>query len=246
MADSAHMPSPNSRPISATTDARERARGGHAAHRRHHRRVHRGRQSRARKAAGPRQTLATNWGGASGATLFGLGARARPDLGGAAQWLAGAGAGDGRQARLVPCPARLDRDAGCAGSRPRRAGATLDEASIATVVGYEVMIRLGFVGGDRVSWRAAITPVRCSAPSAVRPRSAVSSAPRRRRSSMRWASAAPSPPASRNLRAPAQPRKSCMAAGAHMPACWRSIWPWPASPAPRACSRANSASSRRI
>jgi 2-methylcitrate dehydratase PrpD len=88
------------------------------------------------------------WGGPDGATLLGLGGTARPEL---------AAMLNGSLAQAL----EMDDKHGSSLARPgstvvpavlaagEASGASLRAAIDATVVGYEVMIRLGFVGGDR-------------------------------------------------------------------------------------------------
>jgi 2-methylcitrate dehydratase PrpD len=92
--------------------------------------------------------LGRSWGDATGARLLGLGRRARPEL---AALLNGALAQalemDDKHGSSLARPGSTVVPAVLAAAEAR--GATLAEAIDATVVGYEVMIRLGFVGGDR-------------------------------------------------------------------------------------------------
>ena len=93
--------------------------------------------------------LAAQWGGASdGAGLYGLKGKARPEL---------AALLNGSMAQAL----EMDDKHGSSLARPgstvipavlaatEAGGASIQDAIDATVVGYEVMIRLGFVGGDR-------------------------------------------------------------------------------------------------
>ncbi|AOH82877.1 hypothetical protein AWL63_01665 [Sphingomonas panacis] len=94
------------------------------------------------------QKLAKVWRGGEGATLFGLNAKARPEL---------AALLNGSLAQAL----EMDDKHGSSLARPGSTvvpavlafgeahGATLADVIDATVVGYEVMIRLGFVAGDR-------------------------------------------------------------------------------------------------
>lgn len=92
--------------------------------------------------------LAGAWGAGTGASLFGLDARSRPELAALVNGsLAQALEMDDKHGSSLARPGSTVVPAVLAAAEAR--GATLAEAIDATVVGYEVMIRLGFVGGDR-------------------------------------------------------------------------------------------------
>lgn len=92
--------------------------------------------------------LAEQWGGDRGASLFGLDTTARPELAALVNGaLAQALEMDDKHGSSLARPGSTIVPAVLAAAEAR--GATLAEAIDATVVGYEIMIRLGFVGGDR-------------------------------------------------------------------------------------------------
>ncbi|HVY86959.1 MAG TPA: MmgE/PrpD family protein [Caulobacterales bacterium] len=92
--------------------------------------------------------LAKQWGAGEGASLYGLEGKARPEL---AALLNGSMAQalemDDKHGSSMARPGSTVIPAALAAAEAR--GATIADAIDATVVGYEVMIRLGFVGGDR-------------------------------------------------------------------------------------------------
>jgi 2-methylcitrate dehydratase PrpD len=88
------------------------------------------------------------WGAPTGATLLGLGGCARPELAAMLNGsLAQALEMDDKHGSSLARPGSTVIPAVLAAAEA--SGATLREAIDATVIGYEVMIRLGFVGGDR-------------------------------------------------------------------------------------------------
>lgn len=88
------------------------------------------------------------WPSSEGATLFGLDAKARPELAALLNgMLAQALEMDDKHGYSLARPGSTVVPAVLAVAEAR--GATLAEAVDATVVGYEVMIRLGFVAGER-------------------------------------------------------------------------------------------------
>jgi 2-methylcitrate dehydratase PrpD len=88
------------------------------------------------------------WRAGEGATLFGLAARARPELAALLNGsLAQALEMDDKHGYSLARPGSTVVPAVLAVAEAR--GASLADAIDATVVGYEVMIRLGFVAGDR-------------------------------------------------------------------------------------------------
>ncbi len=92
--------------------------------------------------------LVGDWGAPTGATLLGLGASARPELAALVNGsLAQALEMDDKHGSSLARPGSTVVPAVLAAGEAR--GSTLAEAIDATVVGYEVMIRLGFVGGER-------------------------------------------------------------------------------------------------
>lgn len=97
-------------------------------------------------------TLVGEWGAASNASgtasLFGFGARARPELAALVNGsLAQALEMDDKHGSSLARPGSTVVPAVLAAAEAK--GSTLAATIDATVVGYEVMIRLGFVGGDR-------------------------------------------------------------------------------------------------
>jgi 2-methylcitrate dehydratase PrpD len=95
------------------------------------------------------QALAKTWGGGSSdATLFGVGGRARADLAALLNGsLAQALEMDDKHGSSLARPGSTVTPAVLAAGEAR--GASLAEMVTAVTAGYEVMIRLGFVGGDR-------------------------------------------------------------------------------------------------
>ena len=94
------------------------------------------------------QALARGWGGSSGATLFGVGGQARPELAALLNGsLAQALEMDDKHGSSLARPGSTVTPAVLAAGEAR--GASLKEMIAAVTAGYEVMIRLGFVGGDR-------------------------------------------------------------------------------------------------
>lgn len=92
--------------------------------------------------------LQAKWGDASGASLLGLGTKARPEL--AALFNGSLGQAlemDDKHGSSLARPGSTVIPAVIAATEA--AGASLAEAIDATVVGYEIMIRLGFVAGPR-------------------------------------------------------------------------------------------------
>lgn len=94
------------------------------------------------------QALARKWGGATGASLYGLGASASPDL---AALLNGSMAQalemDDKHGSSLARPGSTVTPAVLAAAEAE--GRTLRDVITAVTAGYEVMIRLGFVAGDR-------------------------------------------------------------------------------------------------
>lgn len=92
--------------------------------------------------------LAAQWGGGPGATIFGLGVPVRADL---AALLNGALAQalemDDKHGSSLARPGSTVTPAVLAAAETR--GVRLEDVVTAVVAGYEVMIRLGFVAGDR-------------------------------------------------------------------------------------------------
>lgn len=93
-------------------------------------------------------SLAREWAGAGDATIFGIGTKVRSDLaalinGSMAQALEM----DDKHGPSLARPGSTVIPAVLAAAEARNA--TLKEVVTATVAGYEAMIRLGFVGGDR-------------------------------------------------------------------------------------------------
>jgi 2-methylcitrate dehydratase PrpD len=95
------------------------------------------------------RALAKTWGGGSSdATLFGVGGRARADLAALLNGsLAQALEMDDKHGSSLARPGSTVTPAVLAAGEAR--GASLKEIVAAVTAGYEVMIRLGFVGGDR-------------------------------------------------------------------------------------------------
>lgn len=94
------------------------------------------------------QALAQTWGDASHSTLFGVGAKARADLAALVNGsLAQALEMDDKHGSSLARPGSTVTPAVLALGEAR--GASLKDIIAAVTVGYEVMIRLGFVGGDR-------------------------------------------------------------------------------------------------
>lgn len=92
--------------------------------------------------------LAREWGAPTGAALFGLGARARPELAALVNGsLAQALEMDDKHGSSLARPGSTVVPAVLAAAEAR--GLSLAAVIDAIVVGYEVMIRLGFVAGDR-------------------------------------------------------------------------------------------------
>lgn len=92
--------------------------------------------------------LATEWRAPEGATLFGLGVKARPDLAALLNGsLAQALEMDDKHGPSLARPGSTVIPAVLAVGEARNA--SLEDVITATVAGYESMIRLGFVGGDR-------------------------------------------------------------------------------------------------
>ena len=94
------------------------------------------------------RALAEKWGDPTGASIFGIGTEARADL---AALLNGALAQalemDDKHGSSLARPGSTVTPAVLAAAEA--SGASLKQVITATVAGYEVMIRLGFVGGDR-------------------------------------------------------------------------------------------------
>jgi 2-methylcitrate dehydratase PrpD len=94
------------------------------------------------------RSLLPEWGAEEGASLYGLEGRARPDLAALLNGsLAQALEMDDKHGSSLARPGSTVIPAVLAAAEAK--GASLAEAIEATVVGYEVMIRLGFVAGDR-------------------------------------------------------------------------------------------------
>lgn len=94
------------------------------------------------------QALARTWEGTSDATLFGVGAKARADLAALLNGsLAQALEMDDKHGSSLARPGSTVTPAVLAAGEAW--GASLKDMIAAVTVGYEVMIRLGFVGGDR-------------------------------------------------------------------------------------------------
>lgn len=92
--------------------------------------------------------LVQAWGAPTGASLLGLGARARPELAALVNGsLAQALEMDDKHGSSLARPGSTVVPAVLAAAET--SGASLGDAIEATAVGYEAMIRLGFVGGDR-------------------------------------------------------------------------------------------------
>ncbi len=92
--------------------------------------------------------LREEWGGSSGASLLGLDAKARPELAALLNGSLGQALEmDDKHGSSLARPGSTVIPAVLAETEAR--GATLAEAIEATAVGYEVMIRLGFVAGPR-------------------------------------------------------------------------------------------------
>jgi 2-methylcitrate dehydratase PrpD len=92
--------------------------------------------------------ISRDWGAPVGASLFGLGARARPELAALVNGsLAQALEMDDKHGSSLARPGSTVVPAVLAAAEAK--GSDLATAIDATVVGYEVMIRLGFVAGDR-------------------------------------------------------------------------------------------------
>lgn len=94
------------------------------------------------------QALAAKWAGTSEATLFGVGTKVRADLAALLNGsLAQALEMDDKHGSSLARPGSTVTPAVLAVAEAQ--GATLEQVITAVTVGYEVMIRLGFVGGDR-------------------------------------------------------------------------------------------------
>ena len=92
--------------------------------------------------------LATQWGNSSGATIFGLGSLMRADMAALLNGsLAQALEMDDKHGSSLARPGSTVTPAVLAAAEAR--DLSLKDAITAVVAGYEVMIRLGFVGGDR-------------------------------------------------------------------------------------------------
>jgi 2-methylcitrate dehydratase PrpD len=92
--------------------------------------------------------LSETWGSTSGATIFGLGTRARPELAALLNGALGQALEmDDKHGSSLARPGSTVVPAVLAAAEV--SGGSLSEAIEASVIGYEVMIRLGFVGGER-------------------------------------------------------------------------------------------------